>query len=166
MKGPCAILPSSSALYRKLIKAYINKFDTHEDVIVRAWIATKEHFHRNAQLRDLEEIRKAKEFGLEIHRYITCGIIMAYEKHNQKGKKYLKISQDILKASNNHVDPVTAQGFLEKFKDYIDPKEKEELTNDLKHMGLYSEKAAKEAQEQGSFKTRSSRRNAPLVKDL
>ena len=156
-------LPSSAALYRKLIKAYVKKFDTQHDVIIRSWVATKEHFQRNAQLRDANEIKKAKEFAIEMHRYVTCGIIMAYEKHNEKGKKYFKVTREILQASNNHVNPASGQNFIEKFQEYMDPAEKNALIQKLKEAGMYTEKTSPGAVDDLAFKTR---RKKPLVKDL
>ncbi|KNH09548.1 hypothetical protein XU18_0233 [Perkinsela sp. CCAP 1560/4] len=152
-------LPSSVALYRKLLKTYIKKFDTNLDVIVRAWKVTKEKFQKSASLKDPAEITKAKQLALDVNRGIQGGIIAVYEKHAEKGKKYLKITKEVLKASNNNLDPVNGQGFVRKFEDYIEADEKKLLVGELKKAGLYSEEQANEPVRH--IKTRKS-----YVKDL
>mmetsp|Transcript_40469 Transcript_40469/g.64011 ORF Transcript_40469/g.64011 Transcript_40469/m.64011 type:complete len:156 (-) Transcript_40469:78-545(-) len=147
-------------LYRKLLKTYLKKFDTNSELIVRSWRTTRQFFLRNATLRDPEDIQKAKQLALDVNNGILGGIITVHEKHADKGKKYLRITKEVLKASNNKIDPVSGQRFLHKYGEYINEKERDLLVNELKQAGIYSEKADR-TEDLCGIKTR--RR---LVKDL
>ncbi|KPA85048.1 putative mitochondrial hypothetical protein [Leptomonas pyrrhocoris] len=127
---------SPSLLYRKLLKLYLRKFDTDTNTIVRAWKQTKYEFwvHRSAnpEEADLLNIK-----GQQILEAIRAGLVPVY--HNSKtNQTYYKYDADTLSAVHNHVDPVSAEEFVRRFHDRMDPKDVEEIKATLKKLGRWT----------------------------
>lgn len=140
---PTAPIPSfdlqpiaPSLLYRRLLKLYIRKFDTDTNTIIKAWKQTKYEFwvHRNAvgEEADLLNIK-----GQQVHEAIRAGLIPLY--HNPKtDQTYYKYDADTLSAVHNHIDPVSAEEFIRRFHDRMDPKDVEEIKATLKKLGRWT----------------------------
>lgn len=126
---------SPSLLYRKLLKLYIRKFDTDTETIVKAWKQTKYEFWlgRNAD----EETADAMNIkGQQVYEALRAGLIPVYS-NPKTGQTYYKYDKDTLKAVHNHVDPVSPEEFIRRFHDKMDPRDVEEIREQLKQVGRW-----------------------------
>lgn len=127
---------SASLLYRRLLKLYLRKFDTDTNTIIRAWKQTKYEFwmNRNANKEEAEQLSIK---GQQVLEAIRAGLVPVY--HNSKtSQTYYKYDADTLQAVHNHVDPVTAEEFLRRFHDKMDPQDVADIKATLKKLGRWT----------------------------
>ncbi|EAN80567.1 hypothetical protein, conserved [Trypanosoma brucei brucei TREU927] len=127
---------SPALLYRQLLKLYIRKFDTDHKTIVAAWKQTKFEFwcHRNdsPEEAELQNIR-----GQQIYEGIRAGLIPVYSK-GKSNEMFFKYDTDTLRASHNHIDPVSLEEFIRRYHDRIRPEDVEEVKATLKKLGRWN----------------------------
>lgn len=125
----------ASLLYRRLLKLFMRKFDTDTNTIIKAWKQTKYEFwmHRHASQAEAEALNIK---GQQIHEAIRAGLIPQYT-NPKTGQTYYKYDADTLNAVHNHVDPVSAEEFLRRFHDKMDPQDVQEIRSKLKDIGRW-----------------------------
>lgn len=127
---------AASLLYRKLLKLYIRKFDTDSNTIIKAWKQTKYEFwcarDATGEEADLLNIK-----GQQVHEAIRAGLIPQYT-NPKTGQTYFKYDRDTLDAVHNHVDPVSAEEFIRRFHNKMDPRDVEEIKSTLKQLGRWN----------------------------
>ncbi|CAD2215943.1 hypothetical protein AGDE_00602 [Angomonas deanei] len=124
-----------SLLYRKLLKLYIRKFDTDHETIVKAWKQTKYEFWMNRNASE-EEADLMNLKGQQVYEALRAGIIPVYS-NPKTGQTYYRYDADTLNAVHRHVDPVSAEEFLRRFHNKMDPRDVEEIKTKLMQTGRW-----------------------------
>lgn len=128
-----------SRLYRKLIKMYIRKFDTDHNSIIRAWKQTKHefYFYRSAPP---EQVPLLLERGLRIHDTILGGLVPLYEdpKSPAGSKPTARYSKEMLQQTGGIVDPVSAEEFVRRNYQKMDPADLSAVREKLQSVGRWN----------------------------
>ena len=139
MKITSRSLSTVPTLYRRLLKTIIKKFDTDHELIIRAWKTTKAEFLRSGYEKDKKKLEALKQKAIGVERTIRQGIIPIYQSRKDKQRQYHKVDHEILKGSDNHVEPVDGQSFVTKFKDYIKDDDHTAVEQMLRSVGRWNE---------------------------